>query len=46
MKVSYLDQVRKQVKKLDNSVKFRILDYFAAVAMLSNPCSRGKQFNV
>lgn len=42
MTVEYSEDVRKQLKKLDNSVKKRILDYMDEVAKLENPRSRGK----
>jgi len=40
--VEYSEDVRKQLKKLDNSVKKRILDFMDEVAMLENPRVRGK----
>lgn len=42
MIVEYSEDVRKQLKKLDNSVKKRILDFMDEVAMLENPRVRGK----
>lgn len=42
MRVEYLENARKQLSKLDNSVKKRILDYMDEVAMLENPRVRGK----
>lgn len=42
MKVVYLAKSRKQLAKLDNSVKKRILDYMDEVANLSDPQSKGK----
>ena len=42
MKVVYLAKLRKQLAKLDNSVKKRILDYMDEVANLSDPRSKGK----
>lgn len=42
MKVVYLNKARKQLAKLDNSVKRRILDYMDEVAKLENPRERGK----
>ena len=42
MKVLYLEKARKQLAKLDNSVKRRILDYMDEVAKLKNPRERGK----
>ncbi len=42
MKVVYLAKSRKQLAKLDNSVKKRILDYMDEVANLSDPRSKGK----
>ena len=42
MIVEYSEDVRKQLKKLDNSVKNRILDFMDEVAMLENPRVRGK----
>ena len=42
MKVVYLAKPRKQLAKLDNSVKKRILDYMDEVANLSDPRSKGK----
>lgn len=42
MKVLYLDKARKQLAKLDSSVKRRILDYMDDVAKLENPRERGK----
>ncbi|MDE7291063.1 MAG: type II toxin-antitoxin system RelE/ParE family toxin [Treponemataceae bacterium] len=42
MKVVYLAKPRKQLAKLDNSVKKRILDYMDEVASLSDPRSKGK----
>lgn len=42
MKVVYLAKPRKQLAKLDNSVKKRILDYMDEIANLSDPRSKGK----
>ena len=42
MKVVYLDKAKKQLAKLDDSIKSRILDYMDEVANLENPRSRGK----
>lgn len=42
MKVLYLEKARKQLAKLDNSVKRRIFDYMDDVAKLENPRERGK----
>lgn len=42
MIVEYSEDARKQLKKLDNSVKKRILDYMDEVVTLENPKSRGK----
>lgn len=42
MKVLYLDKARKQLSKLDNYVKNRILDYMDEVEKLENPRERGK----
>ena len=42
MIVEYSEDVRKQLKKLNNSVKKRILDFMDEVAMLENPRVRGK----
>ena len=39
---SYLEKARKQLSKLDNSAKRRILDYMDDVARLKNPRERGK----
>lgn len=43
MKVIYLAKSRKQLAKLDNSVKKRILDYMDEVAKLDDPRERGKK---
>lgn len=42
MTVVYLEKARKQLSKLDNSAKRRILDYMDDVARLKNPRERGK----
>lgn len=42
MTVVYLESARKQLKRLDNSIRRRILDYMDEVAQLKNPESRGK----
>lgn len=42
MKVVYLAKSRKQLAKLDNSVKKIILDYMDEVAKLDAPRSKGK----
>lgn len=42
MKVDYSEGARKQLKKLDASVRKRILDYMDEVALLDNPRVRGK----
>lgn len=42
MTVEYSENARKQLKKLDNSIKKRILDYMDEVAMLEDPRSKGK----
>ncbi|UTC57551.1 type II toxin-antitoxin system RelE/ParE family toxin [Treponema sp. OMZ 305] len=42
MKVDYSEGARKQLKKLDTSVRKRILDYMDEVALLDNPRVRGK----
>lgn len=42
MIIEYSEGARKQLKKLDNSVKKRILDYMDEVSTLKNPKSRGK----
>ena len=42
MTVVYLEKARKQLSKLDNSAKRRILDYLDDVARLKNPRERGK----
>lgn len=42
MRVEYSDDVRKQLSKLDNSIKKRIFDYMDEVAELSNPRTCGK----
>lgn len=43
MKVIYLAKSRKQLAKLDNSLKKRILDYMDEVAKLDDPRERGKR---
>lgn len=42
MTVVYLEKARKQLSKLDNSAKRRILDYMDDIARLKNPRERGK----
>ena len=42
MTVVYLEKARKQLSKLDNPAKRRILDYMDDVARLENPRERGK----
>ena len=42
MTVIYLEKARKQISKLDNVSKRRILDYMDDVARLENPRERGK----
>ena len=42
MTVIYLEKARKQISKLDNVSKRRILDYMDDVAQLENPRERGK----
>jgi len=42
VKVDYSEGARKQLKKLDASVRKRILDYMDEVALLDNPRVRGK----
>lgn len=42
MRVVYSEDARKQLKKLDNSVKVRILDYMDEVSKLDDPRARGK----
>ena len=42
MKIEYSKEVKKQLSKIDNSMKIRILDYMDEVAKLENPRSRGK----
>ena len=42
MTVIYLEKARKQIFKLDNVAKRRILDYMDDVARLENPRERGK----
>lgn len=42
MRLLYSDLARKQLRKLDNSVKSKILDYMDEVAALADPRSRGK----
>lgn len=42
MTVVYLEKAKKQLSKLDNSAKKRILDYMDDVAQLENPRERGK----
>ena len=42
MKVDYSEGARMQLKKLDASVRKRILDYMDEVALLDNPRVRGK----
>lgn len=42
MTVIYLEKARKQISKLDNVAKRRILDYMDDVARLENPRERGK----
>ena len=41
MKVVYSRDARKQLKKLDHSIKVRILDYMDQVSKLDNPRDRG-----
>lgn len=43
MRVIYSEDVRKQISKLDNSIKKRIFDYMDEVEKLENPRSRGKR---
>ncbi|MCH5288817.1 MAG: type II toxin-antitoxin system RelE/ParE family toxin [Treponema sp.] len=43
MRVEYSEDVRKQLSKLDNTIKKRILDYMDEVEKLDNPRSRGKR---
>ena len=42
MTVVSLEKARKQLSKLDNSAKRRVLDYMDDVARLKNPRERGK----
>ena len=42
MTVVYLESARKQLKRFDNSIRRRILDYMDEIAQLKNPESRGK----
>lgn len=43
MRVEFSEAARKRLKKLDNSIRKRIIDYMADVAALDNPRSRGKR---
>lgn len=43
MRVEYSEDVRKQISKLDNSIKKRIFDYMDEVEKLENPRLRGKR---
>ena len=43
LRVEYSDDVRKQLSKLDNTIKKRILDYMDEVEKLDNPRERGKR---
>jgi len=42
MKIEYSRSVRKQLRKLDNSIKARIFNYMDEVGELTDPRSRGK----
>ena len=42
MIIEYSANTRKQLKKLDNSVKKRILDYMDNISKLDDPRTRGK----
>ena len=42
MTISYSEKAKKQISKLDNSVKSKILAYMDEVATLEDPRSRGK----
>lgn len=42
MTVVYSEKAKKQLKKTDNTIKAKILDYMDEVANLENPRSRGK----
>lgn len=42
MRVEYAEDVRKQISKLDNSIKKRIFDYMDQIENLKNPRTRGK----
>ena len=42
MRVVYSEDARKQLKKLDNSDKVKILDYMDEVSKLDDPRARGK----
>ena len=42
MTVLYSESAKKQLKKLDNSVKRKILDYMDDVEKLADPRARGK----
>lgn len=43
MRVEYTEAVKKQISRLDNSIKKRIFDYMDEVEKLGNPRSRGKR---
>lgn len=43
MRVEYTETVKKQISKLDNSIKKRIFDYMDEVEKLNNPRLRGKR---
>lgn len=43
MRVEYTEAVKKQISKLDNSIKKRIFDYMDEVEKLDNPRLRGKR---